>query len=60
MAEVAQPNHPFIPEINAWFCKETSLAELVRGVKSLASMEDLTLDDLTPEAACAFLHAIEE
>ncbi|MDQ2743252.1 MAG: hypothetical protein M3Z66_13305 [Chloroflexota bacterium] len=60
MAEVAQPHDPFIPEINAWFFKETSLAELVRGVKPLASMEDLSLDDLTPEEARTFLHAIEE
>ncbi len=60
MAEVAQPHDPFIPEINAWFFKETSLAEMVRGVKPLASMEDLALDDLTPEETRAFLDAIEE
>ncbi len=55
MAEVAQPHDPFIPEINAWFFEETSLAELLRGVEPLASMEDLSLDDLTPEEARTFL-----
>lgn len=60
MAEAAQHDRPPIPDINAWFFQETSLDDLVRGAKPLASMEDLALEDLTPEEAASFLDAIEE
>jgi hypothetical protein len=60
MAEAAQHDRHFIPDANAQFFKETSLRELVSGVKPLASMDDLALDDLQTEEAISFLRAIEE
>lgn len=60
IAEVAQNDHLLVPETNAWFFNKTSLEDLVSGVKPLASIEDLALDDLTPEEANSFLHAIQE
>jgi len=59
LADVAHQEQSLKQEVNTWYFKKTSLEELVDGVKPLASINDLTLDDLTPEEAHSFLHAIE-
>lgn len=60
VAETVQQDQTIPPEINAWFFRETSLDEPLRGVAPLESMDDLAIEDLTPEEAVAFLKAIEE
>jgi hypothetical protein len=60
MAEAAQFEDLFTHGVNAWFFKTTTVEELVRSIPPLESVEDLALDDLTPEQAESFLRAIEE
>lgn len=60
MPENVRQDGMLAPDVNAWFFKETSLDELFAGAMPLRSMDDLAIEDLTPEEAESFLHAIEE
>jgi len=60
MAEGARENESGAADSNAWFFTETSLDDLLANAKPLSSLDDLALDDLTPEEACSFLRAVEE
>jgi len=60
MAEGARENESGAADSNAWFFTETSLDDLLANAKPLTSLDDLALDDLTPEEACSFLRAVEE
>ncbi len=46
--------------VNDWFYRETTLDELLVGVEPLASLDELALDELTPEEAASFLRSIAE
>lgn len=60
MAETVGQDELHAPDLNAWFFKETSLDGLLAGAMPLRSMDDLAIDDLTPEEAESFLRAVEE
>ncbi len=60
MAGATESDHLAVPNLNAWFFKETSLDDLVRDTAPLSSIDELALDDLTPEQAESFLRAINE
>lgn len=61
MAEtVRQDQEPLRSDINAWFFRETALDELLVGAKPLRSIDDLAIEDLTPQEAESFLRAIDE
>jgi hypothetical protein len=60
MSELARTPERFEPPVNAWFFKETTLAELLAGARPIESVDDLALNDLTPEEAAAFLRSIRE
>jgi hypothetical protein len=60
VAEVVRESALDHSDGNAWFFTETSLDQLLAGTRPVRSIEDLALEDLTPEEASAFLQAIEE
>ena len=60
MAEAAQFEDLFTHGVSAWFFRRTTLEELVRSIPPLESVEELALDEMTPEQAEFFLRAIEE
>lgn len=61
IAETARQDHEPVPDdVNAWFFKEIALDELLANAKPLRSIEELAIEDLTPEEAESFLRAVEE
>ena len=60
MTELASTPEGPGPAVNTWFFKETTLDQLLIGVRPIESVDDLALDDLTPEEATSFLSSIRE
>lgn len=57
---VGQDYDPLSRDNNAWFFKDTGLDELLGDAKPLRSMDDLAIEDVTPQEAESFLRAVEE
>ena len=60
MAEKVKQEDTLPHDKNAWFFKATSLEELLAGATPLQSIDNLAIDDLTPEEAESFLRAVKE
>ena len=58
MTELAHSADSPGPAVNTWFLKETTLEELLVGVRPIETVDDLALDGLTPEQATSFLRSL--